>query len=378
MRILFLARSLDRGGAERQLALLAAGLKQRGHTVGVALFYRGGIFEQPLHQAGIPVHDLGKRSRWHVVTFLWRLIRLVRQQRPDILHSYLVEPNLLALLLRWFYPGVRIVWGVRASNMDLSRYDWLQRLAFDGSCWLSRWAHLIVANSRVGMLYHQEQGYPSNRLALVANGIDIELFQPDEMGRLRLRQQWGIEEHHLLVGIVARLDPMKDHVTFLRAATLASEQDSNLRFVCVGDGPDPYRVALSQQAEAWGLQDRLLWAGAHDDMPAVYTALDIGVSSSAFGEGFSNAVAEGMACGRSFVVTHVGDSADIVANNGIVVPVGDSQAMARGILTLAQRLCQQRDQYHQQARDSIVSRFSPQRLAQETEVLLQQLLTQTE
>ncbi|MBF0160326.1 MAG: glycosyltransferase, partial [Magnetococcales bacterium] len=347
---------------------------QRGHEVSVALFYRGGVFEQVLQQAGIPIHDLGKRSRWHLVSFLWRLIRLVQQQRPDILHSYLVEPNVLALLLRWFYASVRVVWGVRASNMDMARYDWLQRLGFDVSCWLSRWADLIVANSQVGLRYHQEQGYPAGRMVLVANGIDVELFQPDETGRIRLRQQWQIDDQQQLVGIVARLDPMKDHVTFLRAALLASEQDASLRFVCVGDGPDPYRKVLQQQAQAWGLQDRLLWAGAHNDMPAVYTALDIGVSSSAFGEGFSNAVAEGMACGRSFVVTDVGDSADIVADNGLVVPVGDAHAMAQAIVTLAQRLRQQRDQYHQQARAAIVNRFSPQRLAQETEQLLQRLV----
>ena len=128
--ILFLVRSLDRGGAERQLIVLAKGLASRGHAVSVAVFYGGGVYENELAEAGIRVINLGKTGRWNILLFLNRLMRLLRKERPTVLHSYLGVPNILAAALKPLLPGTRIVWGVRASNVDLSHYDWLLRLAY--------------------------------------------------------------------------------------------------------------------------------------------------------------------------------------------------------------------------------------------------------
>ena len=83
MRILFLVRSLDYGGAERQLSLLAPGLTRRGHDIGVAVFYAGGLLARPLEDAGVRVVDLEKRGRWSMGLFVPRLIRLVRGFAPD-------------------------------------------------------------------------------------------------------------------------------------------------------------------------------------------------------------------------------------------------------------------------------------------------------
>ncbi|MBF0427146.1 MAG: glycosyltransferase, partial [Magnetococcales bacterium] len=105
MKILFLIRSLNRGGAERQLTLLARGFHAAGHQVAVAVFYPGGLFAANLEEVGIPLFDLGKKSRWDLGVFLLRLVRLVRREAPDILHSYLVEPNLLSVLVKPWIPA---------------------------------------------------------------------------------------------------------------------------------------------------------------------------------------------------------------------------------------------------------------------------------
>src|SRR5262245_34804162 len=96
MRITFLVRSLERGGAERQLVALAGGLRGRGHHVGVAVFYGGGPFERDLVAADVGVVDLGKRGRWDMARFVTRLIRTLRSDPPDILHAYMPVADILS------------------------------------------------------------------------------------------------------------------------------------------------------------------------------------------------------------------------------------------------------------------------------------------
>ncbi len=231
--VLFI-RSLDVGGAERQLVALAKGLHSRGVPLRVLTFYPGGALLPELLAAGVPVEDLGKRSRWDVVPFLWRLYRRLRALRPKVLYSWLTTANTLAAVVGRLARVPRIVWGVRASNVDFGRYDWLTRVDFFITRLAARLANRIVCNSEAGRAFHVAQGYPDERITVIENGIDTERFRFDPAGRKRLRAEWGVSDHEFLIGLVARLDPMKDHETFLRAAALLAKKREDVRFVCVG------------------------------------------------------------------------------------------------------------------------------------------------
>lgn len=370
---LFLTRSLNRGGAERQLVTLVLGLKRLGWTVSLACFYAGGPLQREVEEAGIPVFDLAKRGRWDVVGFLWRLGRLVSVQRPSILHGYQAVPNMLVLLLCMPYRRIKAVWGVRASSMDLTQYDWLARFSFWMACRLARFADLIIVNSRAGLEYHVTKGYPRGKMYAVSNGIDTAKFQFDEAGRYRLRREWNVQGSAILVGLIGRLDPMKDHATFLQSAAILARQDLSWRFVCVGDGSAEYTATLVARAQALGLAGQLIWAGPRDDMAAVYSALDIAVSSS-YTEGFTNVVAEAMACGRAAVVTHVGDSSAIVGDVGVVVPPRNPLALAHGITQLRLRLEREGQDLRAAARSRIEEQFSVESLVSQTARALEKLM----
>ncbi len=369
--ILFLARSLDRGGAERQLVVLAKGLVRRGHAVAVAVFFGGGVYEAELAKTGVRVINLGKRGRWDVLPFLNRLVRFLRKERPAVMHSYLGVPNILAAVLKPLLPGTRIVWGVRASNVDLSRYDWLSRLAYVLERRLARFADRIIANSQAGKRYAVANNFPEDKIIVVPNGIDTTYFRFDPEGRHQVRSEWGLGEDEVLIGLVARLDPMKDHPTFLEAASHIARGRHDVRFVCVGEGSAGYLETIKQQAVALGLIEQLILAGARDNMPAVYSALDIASSSSSFGEGFSNTIAEAMACGVPCVVTDVGDSAHIVGDTGSVVAPGDGSALAAAILNLTNLPSEERQALGDAGRARIVSEFGLDRLVQRTELALE-------
>ena len=133
-----------------------------------------------------------------------------------------------------------------------------------------------------------------------------------------------------MIGLVGRLDPMKGHEVFLRAAARLLEERDDVRFVCVGNGPSEFRDRLESLGRDLGLGGRLLWLPGRREIGSVYNGLDLATSASVFGEGFPNVVGEAMACGTLCVVTAVGDSAAVVGDAGIVVPKGDPVALVDG------------------------------------------------
>ena len=138
-------------------------------------------------------------------------------------------------------------------------------------------------------------GFPEETMVVVHNGVDVKRFCPDAEAGKAVRREWEVKDDERLIGHVARMDPMKDHPAFLRAAGILAEERPAARFVCVGDGSEPRQRELRDLAKNLGLGDRLIWAGPRADIPAVFNALDILCSSSLYGEGFPNVLGEGMA-----------------------------------------------------------------------------------
>ena len=226
---------------------------------------------------------------------------------------------------------VRVVWGVRASNRDLRHYDWLTRLVSLIERALARFPDLIIANAYAGRDHVVARGFPPDRVIVIPNGLATDRFRPDRPAGQHVRDELGIGSTEVVVGLVGRLDPMKDHPTFLAAAARLRRERPALRFLCIGNGPESYAVQLRRLATSLGLDAALCWVGGRGDMPAVFNALDVAVSASATGEGFPNVVGEAMACGVPCVVTDVGDSAHVVGDVGQVVPPGDPAALADAI-----------------------------------------------
>ena len=365
LRVVFLMRSLLIGGAERQLVTLAKALDQSQFDVVVMCLYGGGQFEQELIDAGVPVISLQKSGRWEILGFIARLVRALRKLKPDILHSYLTTQNVLSASIKAALPTTHIVWGVRASNMDANRTGWLDRHSFQLEVLLSRFADLVVFNSVAGRDYHLAAGFAAARTTVIPNGVDTARFAPDPKAGAALRASWRMPAGSLVIGIVGRLDPMKDHSTFLRAAARFASVRPDARFVCIGDGSRRYFEHLRSLADQCGIHEKVLWTGFLKDMPDAYNALDLCTSSSAYGEGMPNCVAEAMACGVPCVVTDVGDSRLVVDELGMVVPPNSPESLADGWVAMARRIVQ-RPKLHEAIRDRIESSFSVETLVQGT------------
>lgn len=328
--ICFLIRSLDAGGAERQLVALARDLHGRGMDVTVCVFYGGGVFERDLRESGIRIVNLQKRGRWSILETSKRLLRSIP---PDcrIVHGYMGGANHLLLAMRpWLRRrGLLVVCGVRATNMDLREYDVVSRFAQWIHDRMLRWADGVICNSRVAARELASQ-VPAARLAVVPNGIDCSRFRYDDTLRAAGRSDLGLTDGEIAIGQVGRIDPQKNHRLLVESLSRLLPSFPNLKLVLVGEGTAEHREAVEQWIDAVGMRANVVWSPATEDMAKIYSSLDV-LCQPSLSEAFPNVVAEAMACGLPVVATDVGDTSLIVDACGWVVAPGDAQAFRDGL-----------------------------------------------
>jgi glycosyltransferase involved in cell wall biosynthesis len=368
MKVALLSRSLTRGGAQVQLCNLAKGLAELGHEVTVAAFY-GGVLERELSAADITVKDLSKRGRYDNLRPLLRLRRWVASGGCEILYSFLPMENLLGLVVsRW--TRTPIVWGIRGSSVNAGQFGLTSRVLYGLQFALLEAPDALVSNSKRAL--DERNLKESGRVHVVPNGIDTIRFTPNADLRRDFRRRHDLPADAPVIGVVARLDPMKDHATFLLAARGIAGKFPEARFVVAGDGPPQYRDMLMRQAADLGLAQKMRWLGEVADPASVYNGLDLLISSSAYGEGFSNAIAEAMSCGLPVAATDVGDSARIVGKFGVIVPTGSPGELASAAARLLEN-----DSAHvrRERHDRIRTEFSQDAMVRRTASILEQVLS---
>jgi glycosyltransferase involved in cell wall biosynthesis len=174
----------------------------------------------------------------------------------------------------------------------------------------------VVANSFAGRDVHRALGYAPRAFPVIPNGIDTQRFCPNPSARARVRAHLAVPDDKMLVIHVARVDPMKDHASL--SAVAAALPD--IQFIMAGAGTEQIAAPANLKA-----------IGHRQDIADLHAAADLLLSTSIFGEGFPNVIAEAMACGAPVVATDVGDSRRIVGDTGVIVSPGDTAAMAAAI-----------------------------------------------
>jgi glycosyltransferase involved in cell wall biosynthesis len=340
--VMHVISGLGVGGAETMLAQLVSGLRARGLSQHVISLTALDSLAGEVRAAGVELTVLGARSPTSSLTVAAKLFRAVNRARPRILQGWMYHGNIAALLGHAVGAGRRhrkLFWNLRASNMDAARYARVIRFG----ALLSGLVDLTIVNSHAGEGFHRDHGYRPKRLEIIDNGIDTEKYCPDSVARKQVRAELGLADDTTVVIHVARVDPMKDHASFLAAMA----QSPSVAGILVGDGTTGLTVPANVRA-----------LGLRRDTARLFAAADIVASSSAYGEGFSNIIAEGMSAGLIPVATNVGDARRIVAEVGAIVPAGDPDAFARAIAILASLPAQERAQKSALARARIVDNFS--------------------
>ena len=320
--------ALCSGGAERVLYLVATRDRQDTsirHVV-IALADEG-FYGAELRRHGIEVHTLSMTNNHVPGVALFRLVKLLRVMRPDLIMTWLYHADLLGTLAGRLAGVRRIVWNLRCSNFVFAEHPAMTGRIVSLLARLSRVPSAIAANSIAGQRAHEELGFHPKQWIYLPNGFDTAEWSPDANDRADMRRALGFADTDVVVGRIGRVDPQKDLPTFIAAARMAAARHPNMRVLLVGEETDGIELPAQLQPITKAL-------GVRRDMPRIMRALDILVSSSAYGEGLPNVVAEAMASGVPCVVTDVGDSAVLVGSDGVVVPPRDPEALARGMEVL--------------------------------------------
>lgn len=377
MKIALFIDSLRMGGAQWQFVQLADGLAKRGHQVTFVTLHGGGPYWDWLDERQrARLHCLNEERGGTVIhrvrqmlTAPARLATLLRDLDADVVYSALHTSDVIAWRAAALAGNIPVAWSLRTSKQTV---PWKQRVSVELCRLASSRVPLMLANSEAGLKDYERRGFKPRRTAVVPNGIDVDLFHPDDQAGQAVRREWGIAADEILIGIVGRLMPVKDHPLFLDAAARLAADVPVARFVCIGDGPDAYTNTLLAQALRLGLRDKVIFAGGRRDMPVVYNALDL-LCLSSRSEGFPNVVAEAMASGVPPVATRVGDVAMMMGETGRLVSPSTPDAMAAALAELTSLPAAARRELGLKARARIVDNFSVEVMVQRTERYLEEL-----
>jgi glycosyltransferase involved in cell wall biosynthesis len=303
----------------------------------------------------------------------WELVRLIRRFRPHVVHTHTAKAGALGRLAAWLCRVPVVVHTYHGHVFDSYFSPGMTRLVVAAERVLAGRAHALIAvTDRVRRdILARGIGRP-DRVTVVPLGLDLDAMAAAPARRGELRRELGVSDATPLVGIVARLVPIKAHETFLEAARAIAPARPDAIFLIVGDGER--RQALEAQVQELGLRARVRFLGWRADLDRLYADLDVVVLTSK-NEGSPVALIEAMAAGRPVVSTRAGGVEDVVTDGetGLLVSVGDAAGVARAVLHLlddpgdAARL-------GAAARDAVVPRFSGQRLVADIDALYRRLL----
>jgi glycosyltransferase involved in cell wall biosynthesis len=324
----------------------------------------------------VPLDSLGRDVRggrdWGA---FWTLVRLIREFKPHVVHTHTAKAGALGRIAAWACRVPVVVHTYHGHVFDAYFSPAKTRLVVAAERFLARRAHALVAvTDRVRRDVLARGIGRDDTVVVVPLGLDLDPLVAAPARRGELRRELGIDAAAPLVGIVARLVPVKAHETFLEAARAIAPVRPDAVFLVVGDGER--RAELEALAAGLGLSARVRFLGWRADLDRLYADLDVVVLTSK-NEGSPVALIEAMAAGRPVVSTRAGGVEDVVTDGetGLLVPVGDAAAVARAILALlddparAARL-------GTAARASAVARFGSGRLVGDIDALYRRLLAQ--
>lgn len=374
MKLLFIITGLSTGGAEMMLYKLLDRInREQFDPFVISLTYEGeSQISQRISDLDIPIYLLNINSKQEILQAIWRLINLVRKIQPDIIQGWMYHANLAAQFASLLtFQSVPTVWNIRHSVYSLKYEKSTTATIIKLLAKMSSFPKNIIYVSHISAKQHEKLGYQDSKSVVIPNGFDTEVFTPSINARNGLRRELGLTENAIVIGLIARYHPMKDHDNFLSAATLLLKKFPDIHFVLVGTGVQKENSGIVSLLSDFKLthDPHFHFLGERQDISKITAGFDIASLVSAWGEGFPNVVGEAMSCGVPCVVTDVGDSAWIVGETGKVVPPKDPEKLAQVWQEMIELGQEKRSQLGTLARQRIIENFSLDAIVEQYEEL---------
>lgn len=371
IKVLHVITGLSTGGAEMMLYKLVSKMDRSCFDIYVVSLTDIGIVGEKIQKLGIPVVSIGMKRGWKgffSFSGFFKLLKIVKKYKPDVIQTWMYHSDLIGGLVGKILK-IPVIWNIRQSNLS-SKYNkkttiWTAKICAKFSKILPK---KIICCSYASKDVHSNLGYDENKMVVIPNGFDLNVFSPNKQAREKVRRELGVDDKVIIVGLAARFDPQKDHKNFFEAAKIIHQIYPDVHFLLCGDGINWKNEKLKEWIEKSGVKNVTCLLGRRDDMKDIYNAIDI-LSSSSYGEGFPNVIGEAMACGVPCVVTDVGDSAVIVGDTGLVVPPKNPKALAQSMKKMIEVGKEKREGLGMKARDRIMDNYSIEKVVKEYEKL---------
>lgn len=358
IKVLHVISGLHPGGAELTLKRLISEWVDSEFRHYVGSLTDIGSIGQSLISNGIPVTSLQMQRKLFAFGGLFRLRKLLRSLQPALIQTWMYPSDLLGGVAARTTHRVPVIWNIRQTRLDREHHKLLTYLARYACARTSRiLPSRIVCNSKSAMWSHQEVGYSSDKMVMIPNGFDVEIFRPDQEARQELRRELNIPANAPLIGMVARYDPLKDHQTFAQAAGILRRSLPETRFLLAGRGIDGSNRCLLDWLSMHQALENCILVGHRDDVARLHTAVDVATLSSV-SEGMPNVIGEAMACGVPCVATDVGDTRELIGEAGLLVPPRDPAALAQAWLEILTLTPVERAAIGAKGREQIVKNYS--------------------
>ena len=360
IRVVHLVSTLNVGGLEMVVWNLARLADTRRFDVRVLCLGQPGDLAPRFADIGTAVDALDADGCSKSST-VYRLIRRLRQLKPDILHTHNPAPHLFGTIAAHLSRIPVLINTKHGRNRtDLPRQIVMNRV-------LAHWSSCVVPVSEdAAEVARQIERVPASKLKVIRNGIDLQLFEPPA------------EEHPFRKQAihVARLNLVKDQVTLLKAVRIVADADPEFRLDIVGDGPS--KDELIKCHRDLGLKDSVRFLGHQDRVRALLAEADFFVLSS-LTEGISLTLLEAMAMRLPVVATDVGGNREVVSKDetGLLVPAESPQALALAILDVI-RNPQQARAMGRAGRRRVEEHFDVRNTVDQYESLYKRLLSTSE
>jgi glycosyltransferase involved in cell wall biosynthesis len=330
-KILHLITGLNQGGAEAMLYKLLNTFDNSTFENVVVSMTDAGYFGDKISALGTRVYYLNMKPLLSLISAALYFRNIVKNEKPDIIQAWMYHANVFALISKPFLRTKKIVLNVRQSLDNLHNTKKTTRLVIKFNAKLSRFATRVINNSQRSLQQHQDIGFCKNNSTYIPNGFDLDVFQPNNKIYGEFRKKHKLPENSIIVGMIARFHPDKNHKGFVEIGKQLLEMlsEQTLYFVLAGPGCSTQNAELNLWIHQTNFAHKFILLNTQKSSELL-PALDVYLSTS-WVEGFPNVIGESMACGVPCVATDVGDCKAIIHNYGSVVTPGDYITLAEKV-----------------------------------------------
>ncbi len=372
IKVVHLISGLPVGGAEMMLYKFLSGYNHDVYDMQVISLTSVGEMGKRIQNLGVPVTALGMQKNLKSILLLFKLISLLKKEKPDILQTWMYNADFLGFFASKIAGIPNLIWNIRHSDLNPQQNKKMTIILARLCALLSSFTTAIICCSQASYVVHSALGYCKKKMVVIPNGFNLKEYHPNVNAKLHLLREFNLPGNANVIGLIARWNPQKDHKNFVSAASILSQHLPNVYYLLCGDGVTWENQELVSWITTHKLNDKFLLLGRRDDIPKLIAGFDLVTSSSAYGEGFPNVLGEAMASGVPCVATDVGDSAYIIGDTGITVSPRNPEKLANAWMRMINRT--DKDELGIKARNRILSNFDIDKIINTYQNLYQQVI----